>query len=236
MEVQRMRPTAMLLVAVLFISVITAGVEIAKLRRDVVVYEQEAGLLLDKVAALERGRRDQERRYRMFWQTYQMVLNGDVVVLSASGFTSEMYEAAWSALGAFGLMGTGDALARAESRWGVNSLVLAAIAYLESAGGESRISREKNNLFGLGAYDADPYECAFSFKSKEESIDYIASLLKESYLSEEGPYYCGSSVEAVGENYATDPEWASKVMGVMKMIADVSFDRILTAAQTPGKF
>ncbi|HHX87941.1 MAG TPA: hypothetical protein GX693_07185 [Firmicutes bacterium] len=147
-------------------------------------------------------------------------MNGSTMpVKSLSSFSSQMYEQAWKKLNACALQGTGEAFARAEEQYGINSLVLAAIAYLESGGGTSRIAREKNNLFGLGAGSSNPYANARSFASKEESIYYAASLLRNSYLSRGSRFYSGDSLQHIGVYYAADPQWATKVSGAMSRIA-----------------
>ena len=155
-------------------------------------------------------------------QTYQNAVNlrgATMPVLTRSHFTAKQYERAWSRLGAAGLKGTGEALVKAEETYGVNSLVLSAIAYLESAGGKSKLAREKNNLFGLGAGGADPYSNALSFSSREQCINYAARLLSNRYLSRGSRMYRGETLTAVGPNYAADPLWAEKVSSHMSRIA-----------------
>lgn len=140
-------------------------------------------------------------------------------VVTPSNFTAKQYERAWSRLAAHGLKGTGQALVRAEELYNVNSLVLSAIAYLESAGGMSRLAREKNNLFGLGAGGSDPYRNALCFSAKDESIYYTAKMLRSRYLSRG---YCnerGNNLESIGPRYAADPRWAEKVGEAMSKIA-----------------
>ncbi len=140
-------------------------------------------------------------------------------VLTVSNFTAKQYERAWSRLGAHGLKGTGNSLAYAEELYNVNSLVLSAIAYLESAGGMSRLAREKNNLCGLGAGGSDPYHNALYFSSKDECIYYTARLLRNRYLSRGSRNYRGDNLEAIGPRYASDPLWAVKVGKTMSKIA-----------------
>ena len=155
-------------------------------------------------------------------QTYRaaIAMQGSVMtVMTCSGFTAKMYERAWAGLRAHGLVGTGEALVTAEERYGVNSLVLASIAYLESGGGMSKLAREKNNLFGLGAGDIDPFNRGMAFSSRDECIYYAAGLLTNSYLSRSGRNYMGDNLEAIGIRYAADPMWAHKVGKTMAIIA-----------------
>lgn len=140
-------------------------------------------------------------------------------VRSSSGFTAKSYERAFERLGARGMAGTEEAYVIAEEEWGINSLVLAAIAYIESGGGSSKIAQDKNNLLGLGAYDSDPYQHAIQFNDKAGSIYFAAELLATHYLTPGGRYYHGDDLAAIGVCYATDPMWTQKVARVMATIA-----------------
>lgn len=155
-------------------------------------------------------------------ETYQNAVGmrgASMPVLTRSNFTAKQYERAWCSLGAHGLKGTGEALVRAEEIYGVNSLVLSGIAFLESAGGNSRLARKKNNLFGLGAGGADPYRNALSFSSRSECIYHTANVLRSRYLSRGSLFYRGRNLAAIGPNYAADPLWANKVSRHMSLIA-----------------
>lgn len=136
----------------------------------------------------------------------------------------EAYEHLWEVLDAEGLKGTGKAFWLAERDYGVNGLFLAAVAYLESAGGKSRLAVERNNIFGLNALDDDPGR-AFAFASREECIDYAAALFKRDYLSCGGRYYRGETPKDIGKSYASDPLWSEKVCAVMQhMLRILSLD------------
>ncbi len=177
---------------------------------------------LERIEQIEQRNKELELILFNQQQTYRTAVaykGSTMPALSQSCFTEKMYERAWSRLGAHGLKGTGAALVSAEQRYGVNSLILAAIAYIESAGGMSRLAREKNNLFGLGAGGANPYSNAFYFSSKEESINFVANLLSHSYLSRGGRFYCGDNLVAINMRYAADPFWAEKVGQAMAKIA-----------------
>lgn len=155
-------------------------------------------------------------------ETYQNAVSREgprMEILTPSCFTAKMYERAWARLGAHGLKGTGEDLVRAEETHGVNSLVLAAIAYFESGGGMSALARDKNNLFGLGAGGANPYTSARSFESRRDCIFYTAHLLQNSYLDRHGRFYNGNNLYAVGVRYAGDPLWPEKVGEAMARIA-----------------
>ena len=54
------------------------------------------------------------------------------------------------------LAGKGETFKAAEQKYGVNALYLVAHSALESAWGRSNIAKDKNNFFGIAAYDDTP--------------------------------------------------------------------------------
>lgn len=155
-------------------------------------------------------------------------------LLSESGFTAADYERAWERLGKPGMAGLGAAFVAAEAEWGVNSLALAAIAVLESGWGTSKIARVKNNYLGLGAFDHDPWGCAFTFDAPADSIYYAAELLATHYLTPGGRWHHGDNLVAVGICYATGNTWAGKVAAVMDTLARAAVqdgEALMTAAE-----
>ncbi len=190
--------------------------------------EENRGLIRDlhdaiiKIEEVEERNNELETILFNQRQTYRnaVAMQGSTMtVLTLSNFSAKQYERAWSKLGAHGLKGTGGSLVQAEELYCVNSLVLSAIAYLESAGGMSRLAREKNNLFGLGAGGANPYSSALYFSSKDECIYYTAKMLRNRYFNRGSRAYRGDNLVAIGPRYAADPLWAEKVGRTMSKIA-----------------
>ena len=108
----------------------------------------------------------------------------------------------------------------AEQQYQINGIFLAAIGIHESAWGTSQIAKNKNNLFGYGAYDRDPEGCANEFETYADAINTVASALKTNYLTETGSYYNGTSAEAVNTRYASDEKWSEKVYKYMEYLYD----------------
>ena len=115
----------------------------------------------------------------------------------------------------------------AERQYNINGVFIAAIGIHESAWGTSKIARDKNNLFGYGAYDSSPYNSAYSFENYSESIDLIARVLTKYYLNPAGTsiynsekavgsYYNGPTLSGVNTRYATDKNWANGVYSHMQ--------------------
>ncbi len=128
-----------------------------------------------------------------------------------SGFSAGKFERAFKGTG---LEGIGEALVAAEAEHGINALLLAGVIVHETGWGTSRLARERNNLAGLGAYDCSPGK-AIRFGSREECIMFLAELLRDKP---------GDNLREIGIWYASDPAWAAKVAGCMKMIAEAGQD------------
>ena len=50
-----------------------------------------------------------------------------------------------------------------EKQYNINGIFVASVGIHESAWGTSKIALQKNNLFGYGAYDSNPYNGAYNF-------------------------------------------------------------------------
>ncbi len=124
------------------------------------------------------------------------------------------------------MYGTGVYFKEAEETYGTNALLAFSAALNESNWGTSSIAMNKNNLFGYGAADSCPYECAYSYNSPRESIMDYASKSSTSYENASGKYYNGSHYgnKSSGKNiyYATDPYWG-EIMASNAFNRDKSF-------------
>ena len=109
-----------------------------------------------------------------------------------------------------------------EKQYNINGMFVAAVGIHESAWGTSRIALNKNNLFGYGAYDSNPYNGAYTFDDYAEAIDLVSRVFVKFYLnpkgtiiydgqSANGKYYSGNTLSAVNKRYATDKKWANGV-------------------------
>ena len=116
-----------------------------------------------------------------------------------------------------------------EKQYNINGVFVAAVGIHESAWGTSKISKDKNNLFGYGAYDSNPYQGAYNFSNYSECIDLIARVLVKYYINPkgtsiygnqkaEGTYYNGATLEGVNKRYASDKNWANSVYSYMKYL------------------
>lgn len=111
----------------------------------------------------------------------------------------------------------GRSLYSAESLYGVNSLLIFSVARNESGNGRSRLSIEKNNLFGHSAVDSDPYASGSSYLSVGYGIfAHAYKWLSYGYL-QPGDYsgrfnggHLGNKAAGINVKYASDPYWGEK--------------------------
>ena len=108
------------------------------------------------------------------------------------------------------LNNTGDLFVKYQEKNGVNALLAASVAALESGWGKSSIAINKNNLFGLNAVDSNPGEAADTFASVEACIsDFTENWMSERYLNAEhtsryrGGYF-GDKGSGIFGQYSSD--------------------------------
>lgn len=121
------------------------------------------------------------------------------------------------------LIGLGEAMVRIGEEKGINAYFITALAAHESTWGTSPIAMEKNNLFGYGAYESCPFECAWSFNSKEGSLETVISLIKIDYLTEGGKYYFEPTLEGMNLYYSSNPDWKNGVLKIMNALAAIVY-------------
>ena len=128
----------------------------------------------------------------------------------------------------------------------LNPIYILAHARHETGSTLSRIARDKKNLFGYGAADSCPYECARTFSSYAEGIDFVMGKIKQNYLTPGGSFYMYEEVipddkqdkaaaikaknnitrieketlEAMNIYYASDINWAYAIKNFMKRVYD----------------
>ena len=117
------------------------------------------------------------------------------------------------------LAGKGATFKAAEQRYGVNALYLVAHSALESAWGRSKIAKDKNNFFGISAYDDTPYTSATKFDDVDSGILGAARWINSRYLHNSGypanGAYLGNKASGMNVNYATAPYWGESLASIM---------------------
>ena len=140
---------------------------------------------------------------------------------SKTNYTAADLDRLYSLMGASDsrLAGKGATFKAAEEKYGVNALYLVAHSALESAWGRSKIARDKNNFFGISAYDNNPYNAATKFDDVDSGILGAARWINEKYLSK-STYpargaYLGNKAGGMNVNYATAPYWGESIASIM---------------------
>lgn len=115
------------------------------------------------------------------------------------------------------LAGKGAIFKEAEKRYGVNALYLMVHSALESAWGRSQIANDKNNFFGIAAYDTSPYDSAKKFDDVDKGILGAAKWIRENYI-DRGRDHLGNKATGMNVRYASDPYWGEKIASIMMNI------------------
>ena len=136
-----------------------------------------------------------------------------------TNYTAEELDKVYSLMNIKGsrLAGKGAIFKEAEERYQINALYLIAHSALESAWGRSQIAKDKNNFFGIAAYDTTPYDSAKSFDDVDKGILGAAKWIRENYI-DNGRTYLGNKSSGMNVLYASDPYWGEKIASIMMTI------------------
>ena len=116
-----------------------------------------------------------------------------------------------------GLRGIEEAAIRAEYEYGINAFTTVAVAALESGFGNSKIAKDKNNLYGMNAQDHNPYNLAYSYKSKYNSTMDFARVLSKFYI-DKGL----TTLSTIQKKYSSDSNWDTKVSKIRSQIYSIA--------------
>ena len=136
-----------------------------------------------------------------------------------SNYTAQELDKVYSLMNIKGsrLAGKGAIFKEAEERYQINALYLIAHSALESSWGRSQIAKDKNNFFGIAAYDTTPYDSAKSFDDVDKGILGAAKWIRENYI-DNGRTYLGNKSSGMNVLYASDPYWGEKIASIMMRI------------------
>ncbi|MFD2446718.1 S-layer homology domain-containing protein [Bacillus sp. CGMCC 1.16607] len=117
------------------------------------------------------------------------------------------------------IVGLGAVVKEAEAKHKINALLILAMAMHESDFGMSKYAQDRNNLFGIKAYDSNE-DAAENFISPMACIDALANrYLNKNYINPQGGFFNGGVTgnKSLGFNmkYASDPYWGQKISGHM---------------------
>jgi beta-N-acetylglucosaminidase len=209
-KVSAVRAGRQLLYVALFVVVIVLGIgnsfgkELEKEKEQQYKYERK--MLEQEIEELKSGQA----------QASQIVSQSELI--SKSNIQAEQLN---KFLEKTNMKGLGYSFKAAEQEYSVNSVFLTAVAVHESGFGTNTISKKKNNIMSICAYDWSPVSSATSYKTRTDCILRGAELLKKNYLTKGGKYFNGATLEGVNKKYASDKGWAKCVKGYMSQIKGV---------------
>ena len=123
------------------------------------------------------------------------------------------------------MKGTGQTFIDAQNKYGINALLLFAMAAHESGNGTSGYATKRNNLFGWNAFDSDPNQ-AKSFNSIADCVNQQAGINLRGYVDVTDGRFFSSSLGNKGSGlnvkYASDPYWGMKIASIAYAIDKLS--------------
>ncbi len=123
------------------------------------------------------------------------------------------------------MRGTGQTFIDAQNKYGINALLLFAMAAHESANGTSGYATKRNNLFGWNAVDADPNQ-ATSFSSVAVCVNQQAGVNLRGFVDVTDGRFFSSSLGNKGSGlnvkYASDPYWGMEIASITYQIDKLS--------------
>lgn len=116
-------------------------------------------------------------------------------------------------------IGKGEEFLEASKETDLDPRYLVAHAALESAWGTSNISRDKNNFYGIAAYNNDPYNSAKTFSSSKSGIMEGAKWIKENYIDKDqdtlNKMIYGKKSYCVDEDGTPSQSWIDKIVAII---------------------
>lgn len=114
------------------------------------------------------------------------------------------------------MRGMGTAFMDAGKESGLDPRYLVAHSAHETGWGTSDISKDKSNMFGIGAFDDSPYSSAHGYKNPRDGIIKGAKFIADDYYSKGQTTLDKMRNNNGNHEYATDPGWATKIGATMK--------------------
>jgi len=123
------------------------------------------------------------------------------------------------------LSGIEQTLIEIQDEYEVNAILILAIVRLESGNGKSSIAKSRNNLGGIIVMEKS-VRVYKSFDSKSDCVVYMAKLLSKSYLTEDGRYFNGYTLEDIAKRYSASPEKWTELVEELIYEIQVGIDKI----------
>ena len=116
------------------------------------------------------------------------------------------------------MIGMGQTYLHAAEQSGVNVVYLLAHSILETSWGTSELVKDKNNFFGIRAYDSCVYTCATAWDTKETGLVEGSKWIANNYIYGGNRQY---TLDHMRNNfgikqYATDEAWHQKIANLAR--------------------
>ena len=115
------------------------------------------------------------------------------------------------------LLNSGQTFIDAQNKYGINALILFAMACHESGNGTSNYAKDRNNLFGWNAIDSDP-SSASRFNSVSDCVNQQAGINLRGYVDiTDGRFFSsslGNKGSGLNVKYASDPYWGMEIASI----------------------
>lgn len=152
-----------------------------------------------------------------FYNYYQFLSHRSKTTLTAANFDAITNDKVGSSSSK--MKNLGQYYIENQDTYGTNALLMFGVSGNESAWGTSSIAKDKNNLFGHGAVDSNPYYGANGYANPQTSIKYHAEkFISNGYLDNEDWRYngghLGDKLSGINVRYASDPYWGEKAASV----------------------
>lgn len=147
---------------------------------------------------------------------YQYLSHRSKTQLTGSDLNNIVSNQLGSAYSSSKMYNLGDVFISAQNDYGANALLAFGVAVNESNWGRSAIAQQKNNLFGHGAVDDDPFAQAGVYSTPADSVkSHAYSFISVGYLdaATDSRYrggHLGDKQNGMNVKYASDPYWGEK--------------------------
>ena len=117
-------------------------------------------------------------------------------------------------------IGKGETFLKASAETGLDPKYIVAHAALESEWGKSDIAQIKNNYFGIGSFNATPFESSYTFDSGlDAGIMQGANWIKTNYFNKgrttlNGMIYDGKAYCQLDDG-SPDPNWITQITSIV---------------------
>ena len=108
-----------------------------------------------------------------FYSYYMYLPNHSMTKYTADDFNQIIISKGYKSKSESAMYGEGNSFIASQDKYGVNAMLTFAAALNESASGTSWIAKNKNNLFGHGAYDSCPTRISTGYPCRSSIIIYI---------------------------------------------------------------